>query len=251
MSTFVSTVNSGAAYVVNDIYRRYVDPDGAARGGYVVLGYIASVAVILLGIAFGFATTASTRSPSGSSRALVPAFVAPNVLKWHWWRFNRWGFFAGMVAGTAASLVLPLLVPGLHDVTQFMSILGGSAVLSLVVCLATPADDRRAEDASTAASGRGGSGVRSTGNSAPRTPTFERNRDFGRDVFNLAVSLVWQTAMVALPIYLVIQQWSKTLVCLGVFAVTSVILKFTWYDRLGPGEMYLEEPAADPAGPSG
>jgi hypothetical protein len=62
-------------------------------------------------------------------------------------------------------------------------------------------------------------------------------------LFNLAVSLVWQTAMVALPIYLVIQQWHKMLVCLGVFAVTSVVLKFTWYDRLGPGEMYIDEPS--------
>jgi len=33
MSTFVSTVNSGAAYVVNDIYKRYLNPtaDGARQ----------------------------------------------------------------------------------------------------------------------------------------------------------------------------------------------------------------------------
>jgi hypothetical protein len=68
----------------------------------------------------------------------------------------------------------------------------------------------------------------------------DKNRDCRRDVFNLAVCLVWQTAMVALPIYLVIQQWNKMLVCLGVFAVTSAVLKFTWYDRLGPGEMYID-----------
>jgi hypothetical protein len=34
------------------------------------------------------------------------------------------------------------------------------------------------------------------------------------------------------------------LISLAVFAVTSLILKFTWYDHLGPGEMYL--PDADP-----
>ena len=28
-------------------------------------------------------------------------------------------------------------------------------------------------------------------------------------------------------------------ISLGIFAVTSVILKFTWYDWLGPGEMYM------------
>jgi Na+/proline symporter len=30
MSTFDSTVNSGAAYVVNDVYKRYIYPDGTA-----------------------------------------------------------------------------------------------------------------------------------------------------------------------------------------------------------------------------
>jgi hypothetical protein len=30
-----------------------------------------------------------------------------------------------------------------------------------------------------------------------------------------------------------------------VFLATSAVLKFTWYDRLGPGEMYLAD--AEPA----
>ena len=38
MSTFDSTVNSGAAYVVNDVYKRYIYPDGSARH-YVWLSY--------------------------------------------------------------------------------------------------------------------------------------------------------------------------------------------------------------------
>ena len=68
MSTFVSTVNSGAAYVVNDIYKRYINPHAPPRR-YVVLGWITSSAVILLGIVFGFVDRSpSTRSPSGSSR---------------------------------------------------------------------------------------------------------------------------------------------------------------------------------------
>ncbi len=55
MSTFVSTVNSGAAYVVNDIYKRYINPNAPPKR-YVALGWITSSAVILLGIAFGLAT---------------------------------------------------------------------------------------------------------------------------------------------------------------------------------------------------
>jgi hypothetical protein len=58
-------------------------------------------------------------------------------------------------------------------------------------------------------------------------------------MFNIAVGLVWQTSLVTAPIYLVIQHWTELWISLAVCAVTSLILKFSWYDRLGPGEMYL------------
>ena len=65
-------------------------------------------------------------------------------------------------------------------------------------------------------------------------PTIQPNRDFWRDWFNIAVGLVWEMSMVAMPIFLVIQQSRKMWLCVAVFVVTSAILKFTWYDRLEP-----------------
>jgi hypothetical protein len=32
--------------------------------------------------------------------------------------------------------------------------------------------------------------------------------------------------------------------------ITSLILKFTWYDKLGPGEMYLEDSSQQSASAS-
>ena len=54
--------------------------------------------------------------------------------------------------------------------------------------------------------------------------------------------MVWQTSLVTAPIYLAIQHWREMWISVAVFAVTSLILKFTWYDRLGPGEIYLVKP---------
>jgi hypothetical protein len=51
-------------------------------------------------------------------------------------------------------------------------------------------------------------------------------------VFNVVVGTTWQTAFVALPIYVVIQHWREAGICLAIIAVTSMILKLTWYDRL-------------------
>ena len=117
MSTFVSTANSGVAYIVNDIYRRYINP-AASQRKLVWLGYLWTVIVILAGIGIGFMTDSIHGVTRWLTSALVPAFVAPNVLKWHWWRFNGWGFFAGMVAGTAAAIV-----PALIDMNEIVAFL--------------------------------------------------------------------------------------------------------------------------------
>jgi solute:Na+ symporter, SSS family len=237
MSTFVSTVNSGAAYVVNDVYRRYLHP-GASPRRLVVLGYLSSLVVIGLGIGFGFMTDSVHSVTKWIVTALVPAFVAPNVLKWHWWRFNGWGFFAGMVAGTAAAVVVPQF--GLHPVLGFMPILGLSALASVVVCLLTPAEPPEILEGFYRS-------IRPWGWWRPvheacvaETPLLERNREVGWDILNVIVGMIWQIGMVSFPIYLVLQQYGRAGLSLGVFAFTSLVLKFTWYDRLNSGDMYLE-----------
>jgi hypothetical protein len=254
MSTFVSTVNSGTAYLVNDIYKRYINPHASAKR-YVTLGYLCSVLLILLGIAFGLITDSVHSITQILVSAIVPAFVVPNVLKWHWWRFNGYGFFAGMVAGTGSALVLLLLnkkdvmallglTPlNLHpDYVVFPIIVGLSTIASVGVCLLT----RPEEEAVLQSFYRT---VRPWGFWRPiyeqcRTeqPSFQRNRNLGRDSFNVIVGIIWELAMVAAPIFLVLQQYGRMLYAVIVFAVTSAILKFTWYDTLEPAERTIPRP---------
>ena len=251
MSTFVSTVNSGAAYIVNDIYKRYLDPHGPARR-YVLLSYLSSFIIIIVGIAFGFSARSVHSNTELLVSAIIPAFVIPNVLKWHWWRFNGYGFFAGMVAGTLSALVLLFVGKAdymtrlhlepiyLHPVYfLFPAIMALSSIASVGVCLLTrPETDEVLKSFYRT--------VRPWGFWQPvyekcraDDPTIQPNRDFWRDWFNIVVGLVWEMSMVALQIFLVIQQPRKTWISLFVFVLTSAILKFTWYDKL--------EPAAGPA----
>jgi len=244
MSTFVSTVNSGVAYLVNDIYRRYVRPEAPPKH-YVRLAYLGSVLVIAAGIGFGYSTLNVHSVTRWVTAALVPAFVVPNVLKWHWWRFNSHGFWSGMISGTIGALVIPLAWPGIKDVWMFLSILTFSGVTSVVVCLLTrpEGDDVLMRFYRT---------VRPWGVWGPilrkcqtASPQLQPNRDCRRDLFNVGIGIVWQMAMISFPVYLVLQQWGRTLIALAVFGVTSLILKVTWYDRLGPGEMYMEDAEAE------
>lgn len=239
MSTFVSTVNSGVAYIVNDIHKRYVNPNAEPRH-YVRLGYYWSIVVILVGIAFGYTTLNVHSVTRWLVSALVPAFVIPNVLKWHWWRFNGHGFWAGMAGGTAAALVLPVVAPKLHDVWLFMSVLGISAVASIVACLATPPEPEHVLKNFYRT-------IRPWGFWKPiiekcrvETPALQPNRDCLRDWFNVLTGILWQIAMVAAPIYLVLRDWSRFWLWTATFLALSAVLKFTWYDKIPTGDGYLD-----------
>jgi hypothetical protein len=63
-------------------------------------------------------------------------------------------------------------------------------------------------------------------------PDFEPNRNFRRDALNVLVGVTWQTSLVILPIALVIKEYSLLTGALISVAVTSAILKFSWWNKL-------------------
>jgi hypothetical protein len=63
-------------------------------------------------------------------------------------------------------------------------------------------------------------------------PAFRPNQDFGRDCLNVGVGILWQLCLTALPIYLVLQSWSWVGAILATLVVTSLFLKYNWYDKL-------------------
>jgi hypothetical protein len=77
-------------------------------------------------------------------------------------------------------------------------------------------------------------------------PAFQRNKDFPRDMFNVAVGIVWQVALVVLPMYVVIREFQRAAITLAIVLATSAILKFTWYDHLERRETETNK-AATPA----
>ena len=61
-----------------------------------------------------------------------------------------------------------------------------------------------------------------------------------------SVEVAWQTSLVAFPVYLVIRRYDHALLAFAVILVTSVILKFTWYDHLKTIEIESAEPRPVP-----
>src|SRR4051794_3947725 len=134
MSTFSGTINAAAAYVINDIYKRYLRPDVTDRE-YIRASYAASILLVVLGCAAGYFTPSVHKATDWIVSALWCGYAVPNVLKWHWWRFNGWGYFCGMIAGIGGALAL-LAMPDVRPLEAFPALmlisLAGAVVGSLV-----------------------------------------------------------------------------------------------------------------------
>ena len=231
MATYSATVNAAPAYIVNDIYKRYINPN-ADQKLLVRISYATSIIVVVIGTGIGFFVGSVSAIVAWILSALYAGYAAANLLKWYWWRFNAYGYFWGMAGGIAGSGLVPELLPTVTPIFAFPIILAISLAGCIIGSLATKPDDE-------AVLINFYDKVRPWGFWGPihdklarERPGLEANHDFLRDMFNVVVGIVWQTAQVALGIYLVIRDWSAVTICAALIIVTSAILKFTWYDKL-------------------
>jgi Na+/proline symporter len=240
MSNFAATVNAAPAYLVNDIYKRYINPH-ASEKRYVRMSYAASLMIVVIGITVGFFVTSINEVVLWITAALWGGYTAPNLLKWYWWRFNGYGYFWGMVTGIAAALILPMLnLQILHEwpllnnfsMNAFPIILIASTIGSILGTLLTkPEDDETLMKFYRQ--------VRPWGFWKPvhekvveADPSFLGNRDFLKDMFNIVVGVVWQISLMAFPIFLVLREWTPFFISTGIMVVTTIILKFSWWNKL-------------------
>lgn len=231
MGTLAAFVNSAPAYIVNDLYKKYIKPDAAPKT-YVRFSYLASIILVVVGVIFGFYAKSLNSLTLWITSSLYGGYAAANVLKWIWWRFNGFGYFWGMTAGLVSSTVKLVFFPEIADIYLFPLILLFSFIGCIAGTLLTEPDTDEVLM-------KFYKNVRPWGFWKPirekvmkEDPGFEANKDFGRDVVNVITGIVWQMSLVVLPIYLVIHNYKAFWITLGIIAVTMTILKFNWYDRL-------------------
>ena len=101
MSSFSSTVNAAASMVVRDM----VQPakPGLSVKALIRVSYIATVSTVVVGIAIGTQAESIKSIWVWMLAGVIGATLIPNVLRWHWWRFNGWGYAAGIFGGLGAA----------------------------------------------------------------------------------------------------------------------------------------------------
>lgn len=246
MSNFAATINAAPAYLVNDIYKRFINPASTGQRD-IWLSRAASLLVLVVGIVFGLTADNITEVMLWIVGALYSGYVMANVLKWIWWRFNGVGYFLGMTAGMLGALFVPRVIPAIAPQVFSPEVAGVVVsnpiytfpillVLSLVGCLlgtylGKPEDVAILKNFYRTTRPWGAWGpIRELVMS--EDPHFEPNRDFPKDALNVMVGIVWQLCLTALPIFIVLREWQWMGYTLVTLAVTTIFLKFNWYDRL-------------------
>jgi Na+/proline symporter len=238
LATFSSTVNGGAAYLVKDIYQRYLNPE-ADNKTLVRVSYISSALLILTGLIISIFGSSINTAFLWIFGTLAAGILPPNVLRWYWWRLNGQGYAAGVFGGMALSLgqvffdqfvfaqPLPLYI-------GFPVIALASTLLTIAVSLITQPTD--AETLKTFYRK-----VQPAGFWAPvkrevleDQPDFKKQLSFSVEFLNTVVAMIGITALYVSMLYLVLNRLQVGFGLLAITLTAVIVLYFTWYKTLPP-----------------
>ena len=231
MGTFSGTLNAAQAYIVNDVYLKYVNPNASTKKT-IRMNYLVGVLVVVIGVILGFFAKDVNSILQWIVGALYGGYIASNMLKWYWWRFNANGFFWGMASGIVAALIFPFIFDGILPLYVWPLLF----VISLLGCIigtytapATQEDILKSFYTT----------VKPWGFWQPvhqlvlqDQPNFEANKRFGLDMFNVVLGIIAQCCLTLLPMYLVMWMKLPLMVVIAVLFIIVMILKKTWWNKL-------------------
>jgi len=231
MGTFAAVINAAPAYIANDLLKNSLLP-GKTEKTYVRFGYLSSFLLVVIGVFFGFFADSLNAITLWITASLYGGYTAANVLKWVWWRFNGYGYFWGMLAGLLASTVKLIFFVDWIDIYFFPIIFAFSILGCIMGSYFSSPDNIEVLKSFYKNVNPWGFWKPVLLEVQKDDPTFLPNRMFGRDMFNVMTGIIWQMALVVWPIFLMIKKWDALALSLTVLAITSILLKYFWYDPL-------------------
>ncbi|MFC4097350.1 sodium:solute symporter family protein [Euzebyella saccharophila] len=231
MGTFAAFVNSAPAYIVNDIYKKYINPKATDKR-LVQYSILSSLLLVVVGIVFGFNAGSLNQLILWLSSALYGGYVAANVLKWIWWRFTGMGYFWGMLFGLIASTIKLFFFPEYVDIFVFPVILLFSMLGCIIGTYLQPLPNREQVKEFYKKTKPWGFWKPIREEILAVNPDFIPNKNFKRDSFNVMVGVVWQMAQVVIPIYFMLRENTEMIIWCAILILTSALLKKYWWNNL-------------------
>jgi solute:Na+ symporter, SSS family len=196
------------------------------------MNYLVGILVVTMGVILGFFVRDINGVLQWIVSALYGGYIAANVLKWYWWRFNANGFFWGMLSGIVAALIFTRFFEGVEFLYYFPLLFAISLAGAIGGTYAAPPTDMAVLKhfyRTVHPWGFWGPVLRKV---QLDEPEFRSNPHFRRDIGNVALGIVAQLCLTILPMYLVLGKTQPLIITILILAAILVILKRTWWNKL-------------------
>ena len=107
MSTIDTHLNWGASYLINDIYKRFFQPNRSEQH-YVVIGKIFTVILMILA-AFTALKMQSISKAWEFIFSMGAGIGLVLILRWFWWRVNAWSEITALATSITITIILELI----------------------------------------------------------------------------------------------------------------------------------------------
>lgn len=139
MSTLSTHLNWGASYILNDFYKRFINPDLSEKG-YVGISRIITILVAVISLLITFFVLESI---AGAWAFILECGAGTGfvlIMRWYWWRLNAWSEIASMIAPFFAYAFLSSFTTIAFPESLFI-IVSFTIVVTLIVTFLTKPDD--------------------------------------------------------------------------------------------------------------
>ncbi|HDL19620.1 MAG TPA: hypothetical protein ENH29_11250 [Bacteroidetes bacterium] len=229
MSTFDSTLNVAASFIVNDLVKPVWKKTSSKQLMWV--SYISTFSIVLLGIIISLNTKQIRDIWNPINFALGAALLAPALLAPYWWRVDGWTHcISGLITLFAAIWVY--FFTDWHELQYF-------PFLAAIGFISTIAASYWLPDTSERALKNYYRKVRPFGFWRPVKRLLHKDGEqierFKRDKYDLSIAVIATFFFIFLYLLmmdLVLHNWGRVIWLVILDAVIGVILYFTWWKKL-------------------
>ncbi len=110
MSTISTHLNWGSSYLVNDFYKRFMNPE-ATEKQMVLIGRLSTVALMILAAVFALFLQ-NAKEAFGIIVLMGAGTGLLFILRWFWWRINAYSELAAMIISLLVAITFKFIIPG-------------------------------------------------------------------------------------------------------------------------------------------
>ena len=244
MSTFDSTLNAGASYIVKDIYQSYLKPKATGKQ-LMWASRWATVGLCVVGVALAAIVPSINKIWGLITMGIGAGMFVPLFMRWYWPRFNGYGFAAGTAGGIVGALIFNAAL-SLPLYYSFPAVIGCAFVAAVVATLVSaPVPEQTLVEFWVQINpwGPWGKFAKKAAEQGlvEEKSLLERIIENLNDMVSLCLAVPFQLCMLLAGMSLVFHEWSKFAFFTIMSVITGVGLYFFWYRNLKSEEKCQEE----------